>query len=68
MKMKDIKKLNTKESIENKKSVEEEKWKVVKIKESTQKELKLLSLKKGVDMQILAEQAVQELLERNQES
>lgn len=60
-----MKKLNTKEQIEDKKVVEEEKWKVVKIKESTQKDLKLLALKKGVKMQTLAEQAVTELLERN---
>lgn len=43
-----MKKLNTKEQIEDKKVVEEEKWKVVKIKESTQKDLKLLALKKGL--------------------
>lgn len=61
-----IKKLNTREQIEDKKTVEEEKWKVVKIKESTQRDLKLLALKKGVKMQTLAEQAVQELLERNE--
>lgn len=61
-----MKKLNTREQIEDKKTVEEEKWKVVKIKESTQRDLKLLALKKGVKMQTLAEQAVQELLERNE--
>lgn len=61
-----MKKLNTREQIEDKKTLEEEKWKVVKIKESTQRDLKLLALKKGVKMQTLAEQAVQELLERNE--
>ncbi|GEQ33611.1 hypothetical protein B795N_14930 [Marinilactibacillus psychrotolerans] len=60
-----MKKLNTREQIEDKKTVEEEKWKVVKIKESTQQDLKLLALKKGVKMQTLAEQAVTELLQRN---
>lgn len=63
-----MKKLNTREQIEDKKTVEEEKWKVVKIKESTQRDLKLLALKKGVKMQTLAEQAVQELLERNEQN